>query len=212
VAGVAPSLRRLAALLGGAGKRPAALRVAFVVPVPDEARNFMREVQVGLRGGGRSGTPALDEDPHITLKQGFEAQALEPMVRYLDEIAAATGSFDVVMGGIDAFTGGILFVDVRPDPRLEALRLRIVGDLSTRFGIAPYALEREGYRFHATLGYGLSDADVAEAKRALAARRVEFRFRLETIGLLYHTGASWITYKVAKVGGSRPGPAAAAGR
>lgn len=196
---MAPSIRGLAALLRGAGKpQPRGVRLAYVIPVSDEARNYMRRVEVEVLG--RYGPdPALDEDAHITLKQGFIAPALEPFVRHLDEVAAEVEPFEVVMSGIGAFERGILFVDVRPDPPLEALRQRVVRDLSARFGVEPYALEGAGYRFHATLAYGLSDADAARARRTLEAEPVEFRFPL-TLGLLYHTGARWIMYRTVSVG------------
>lgn len=188
----------------------APLRVGFVIPVGPEAHEYIRRAERRLRE--RYGAnAALDESPHITLKQAFEVATVEPFEGYLDRLAGDVEPFEVVLRGVGVFERGILFLDVARDPRLEALRQRVLRDLSAEFGVAPYQLEDGRYRFHVTLATGLSDADADEARRALEADAVEFRFGLERLALLCHTGTRWITYARATAGHAASGPRTPAG-
>jgi 2'-5' RNA ligase len=190
---------------------PASTRVGYVIPLGAEARSWVRRVEVGLRE--RYGAnPALVEEPHITVKQAFEVEAVEPFERYLDRVASEVEPFEIVLRGIGVFEHGIVFLDVVPEPRLEALRRRVLRDLSAEFGIRPFALEDGRYHFHATLAYGLSDEQASEARTTLEREGVEFRFPLDALALLYHTLTGWITYRrstVARIGPATPptGPA-----
>jgi 2'-5' RNA ligase len=189
-------------------RKSAPIRVAYVIVPSDEVHNYVRKVGVGTLS--KYGAVSDIEDcPHITVKQAFAVDALEPFERYLDNLAGEVEPFEIVIDGIGCFDPqGIVFLNVRPDPRLETLRQRILRDLSAQFGIQPYPLEDERYRFHATLASGLSDADCADARRALEKGRVEFRFMFDTLGLLYHSGGRWITYKRSRLVPRRSGPQA----
>jgi 2'-5' RNA ligase len=194
--------KTLSRLRGRGGRPPERPRVAYVIPVSDEVHNLVRRVEVGI-ASRRGEDPGIGVSPHITLKQGFDVAALEPHERYFDALAADIAPFDIEVTGVGVFEGGIVFLDVAPDPRLEALRQRILRDLAERFGVVPYALEDHRYHFHATMAAGLTAREVAEVQRALQGERTDFRFRCETLALLYHTGAQWITYKRSALGGGR---------
>jgi 2'-5' RNA ligase len=198
---VAPSLRGLAAFLLRAGRRTPS-RIGYVVPLGGEVREWMRSAERRLQD--RYGTnPALEEDPHITVKQAFAVDAVEPYEQYLERLAGQVEPFEVVLRGIGVFEGGIVFLDVAPEPRLEALRQRVLRDLAAEFGIQPYALEGPQYRFHATLGYGLSETQAAQARQALEADAVEFHVPVDALGLLYQTGAGWTMSRRSKVARTR---------
>jgi 2'-5' RNA ligase len=93
---------------------------------------------------------------------------------------------------------GIVYMDVVHTPELDSLRRRIVNDLSMQYGIKPNDLEGDQYHFHATLAY-LSKNDLSRARRELEHVQIERRFRLNTLGLICHTGDGWITYKRARL-------------
>ena len=183
-------------MLGRRGTRhdAGALSVAYVVPVGGEPHNRMRRLQLQLQRD-YGANPGLVVGPHITLKQGFVAPALEPFEAYFDRLAAEVEPFQITLKNFGFFDQGIIFLDVVPTGRLEALRRRLVDDLSTGFGVRPHELEGERYHFHATLHEGLSPASLDRARRDLEGVPVELRFTCDALALLCNTGAGWMTYK-----------------
>ena len=174
--------------------RPRTFEIAYVILVSSEVHNYMTRLQLDiLRRYGAN--PGLTASPHITLKLGFEVSEIEPFAAYLDRIAGDIEPFEICVRNIDVFDGGIIFLDVEQDPRLENLRRRILRDLSEKYGVEPYPLEGDQYRFHATLAYGLSNRDFERAWKELKDLKVEFRFVFDTLGLFCHTGDGWITYR-----------------
>jgi 2'-5' RNA ligase len=179
-------------------------QMAIVILVSDEVHNHMRRIQLGIvdRYGESSG---FRSSPHLTLKQGFRGSDIDRFARYLDELVADIEPFDICVKGVSSFDNNILFLDVESNPRLEALRQRVLGDLSGKFGIAPTSFEGDQYHFHATLAYGLAkDAISAELKR-LANANIECRFTLDTLALIISTGNGWTTYKLAPLARPLPG-------
>ena len=170
------------------------LDLAYVILVSEEVHNYMRRLQVGmLREYGASF--GIEVSPHITLKQAFEVREIEPFERYFDRLVAEIEPFEIIVRGVGVFDDGVIFMDVARNGVLDSLRKRIIRDLSTEFGVRPNDLEDDRYHFHATLAKGLSPASLERARRALEGIPVEFRFVCDTLGLLAHTGAAWITYK-----------------
>jgi 2'-5' RNA ligase len=168
--------------------------VAFVLPLGDEAHNFMTELQVEIlrRHGCNEGLTAA---PHITLKLGFKTADLGPFAGYLDELARSTPPFEITMRGISSFEDGIIFLDVEPSASLDQLRRRIVRELSERFQIEPRPLEGDQFHFHATLAYGLPRKAFEEELALLSRMTPSFRFQAQTLAMLCHTGDHWITYR-----------------
>ena len=204
-----PGVRRILARLGWTGEPPAAPTwVAYAIVPGDEVHNFVRRAQARVLARYRPGS--LDDCPHITIKQAFQVEALEPAERYFDRLAGETEPFDLETDGVGRFEGhGIVYLGIRTDPRLEALRRRILADLSAQFGVRPYPLEDDRYRYHATLASGLSEADAAAALQALGDTGVGLRLRFDTLGLLCRTaGRRWVTYKRTALGRAGPRPSA----
>lgn len=177
------------------------LEIAIVIMVSDEVHNHMRRLQLDFREryGVDSG---LRASPHVTLKQSFrtfDASSVERLERYVDELVADVEPLEIRVKGVTAFEEEILFVEVEPNPRLEALRRRVLHDLSERFGIAPGHFEGDNYHFHATLEYDLSSDVLAAARGAFADTRIEYAFTLSTLGLLLKAGDGWTTYKRARL-------------
>jgi 2'-5' RNA ligase len=174
------------------------VQIAFVILVSDEVHNFMRGLEVNIwnqYGVNR----ALKDNPHISLKQGFEVGTLKPFEDYFDKLAKEIDPFEIVINGIGFFDQGIIFLDVKQDSRLETLRRRILRDLSGQYGVKPNPLEDDQYYFHATLASGFKKEDFMEARQAYKNIRVEFRFMFETLGMFYNIGDQWILYKRSNV-------------
>jgi 2'-5' RNA ligase len=148
--------------------------------------------QYGPHGG-------LKATPHITLKLGFHVPDIQPFEQYFDQLVADIEPFEVCIKNIGFFDEmGIVFMDVMHTTELENLRQRILRELSDRYGIKPYPLEGDQYHFHATLAY-LQKEDFAKARRELENIKIEFKFMLDAIGLICHTGDEWVTYKRARL-------------
>lgn len=171
--------------------------IAYVIFVSDEIHNYMTKLQYDiLRRYGPN--PGIRSTPHITLKLGFQVSNIEPFERYFDELVRETEPFEITVRNIGFFDEGIVFMDVEHTPPLDRLRRRILSDLAARFDIQPYPLEGDGYRFHATVAYGMAPQDFAAARASLGDLRVDFRFALKTLGMLCQTGDDsyeWMTYK-----------------
>jgi 2'-5' RNA ligase len=172
--------------------------LAYVILVSDEVHNYMSKLEIDLmkQYGAHEGLKAT---PHITLKLGFHVSDLEPFERYFDELVGESEPFEICVKNFGFFDeAGIIFMDVVHTPELDSLRQRIVNDLSMRHGIKPNTLEGDQYHFHATLAY-LSKHDFARARRELENVKIEFRFVMDTLGLICQTGDGWITYKRARL-------------
>jgi len=172
--------------------------LAYAILLPDAVHNRVRETQLAIeREYGRNPTRRLE--PHITLKQPFEAATLEPFVTYLEDLAHDVPSFEIVITGVRSFDDGTLFLDVIQDPRLDTLRRRILRDLVAQ-GVRPAPVEDGRYHFHATLAAGLRPDEFARAQAALEETHVEFRFIFDTLGLFCGLGPEeWIVYRRASV-------------
>jgi 2'-5' RNA ligase len=169
--------------------------IAYVLPLGDEAHNFMTQLQVDIsrRHGGLN--DGMTAPPHITLKLGFRTPDLAQFAGYLDEVAQSTPAFEVSLSGISSFEEGIIFLDVEPNPTLDQLRRRIVRELSDRFQVEPKPLEDHRFHFHATLAYGLPPTAFEEELARLSPLTPRFRFEARTLAMLVHTGEHWVTYR-----------------
>ena len=168
--------------------------VAFVLPLSEEAHNFITELQVEIlrRYGVNDGLLA---SPHVTLKLGFKTPDLRPFADYIDEVARTTPAPEITLRGISSFEEGIIFVDVEPTAALDQLRRRIVRDLAARFGIEPKPFEDDRFHFHVTVAYGLPQQAFEKELAYLRTLNPTFRFKAQTLAMLCHTGEHWITYR-----------------
>lgn len=174
------------------------MQLAYVILLPDDVHNFMRRAQAELYElyGGSRKTLALE--PHVTLKQPFEASELEPYERYLDRLAAELEPFELVMSGLGSFEDeGVVFLDVEQDERLHAIQRTLLDSLALE--PAEYESgEPAPYRFHGTLTTGLSSDQLEQALASLGDTP-EFRFPLRRLGLFRYSEETWTLYKRAKL-------------
>jgi 2'-5' RNA ligase len=173
--------------------------LAYVILLPDDVHNFVRRVQAELyeRYEANPRTPILE--PHVTLKQPFEAGEVRPYEQFLDRLAAETDPFELVLNGYGFFEReGVVFLDVEQDERLNALQRRILNDLELES--AEYESgSPDPYYFHATIATGLSAHDLAAARDRLG-ETPEFRFTLDRLAIFRgETEGSWTLYKRVKL-------------
>jgi 2'-5' RNA ligase len=182
--------------------RPGPSMLGYAILVGEELHNYIRRLQLEILGKyGRYAD--VEVSPHITLKQAFPMREIQPFEQHFDTLVAETEPFEITVRDIGFFDDGVVFLDVVQTPSLDSLRKRIVQDLSSGFGVKPYALEDDRYHFHATLARGLPRDSFERARQSLTGRRVEFRFVCDTLALLCRAGGVWITYKRSALGPTR---------
>ena len=190
----ARSVYRAARRALGRPVRPGPLQLAYVALLDDAAHNYVSALQLSIQRQ-YGANPALEAPPHITLKLGFAAPNLASVERHFDRLLKEAGSIEVCLRGFGFFDEGIAFMDVEPNPRLEALRRRLVDELAAQHGIRPHPLEGDLFRFHVTVAYDLSGQDFARLREQLRPLTTELRFVLPALALLCRTGHHWVVYK-----------------
>jgi 2'-5' RNA ligase len=167
--------------------------IGFAALLPDHVQNFMRAAALEL--GERFGM-ATTIEPHVTFKQPFEGD-VETAAEFLDELAASTRPFELVLDGYATFEEeGVLFLDVADGTdELLALQRRVLDELPA----APGEFEGAGYHAHATLAVGLTAAQLAEG-RAVLPPSPRFRFEVDRLGLFVRLEPAWIVYRRARTG------------
>jgi hypothetical protein len=194
----APLRRLLRGLLGR--DEPPVLALALLLPEADASE--VRRLQGAMRAAGAS--PDLATPPHVTLKLGFQAPAGAGLERWMEELAAGAAPVAVDLGEVARFDDGVAYVAVAPDAALDALRRRVVAELSSRFGVAPEPLEvGDAFRFHVTLSHGVSAEALARSAAGLAA--APRRCRLERLAWLRWAGDRWVVHRAATLGGRAVG-------
>ena len=175
------------------------VQLGIAILLPDDVHNAVRRLQLAA-AQACGANPALKQTPHVTLKQPFHAKALGPVEAYFDELVGIASPLDLWLHGLDVFEEDrVIFANVEVDERLEALRLSVLHELAERFRVKPRDVEDEGYRFHATLAYNLTEEQFGPARHALANADLDLHFTPETLGLFYYTGDTWIAYKRSRI-------------
>jgi 2'-5' RNA ligase len=178
------------------------VQLGFAVLLPDDVHNAVRRWQLEI-AQACEGNPALKQHPHITLKQPFHATELAPVERYFDELVRTVKPLQIEIDGVGSFAEDeVVFLDVRAPAELETLRVEVLRELGSRFGVKPRDIEDARYRFHATLAYNLPPDTFARAWDVVRDAPAKFTFAAEAFGLFYYTGDAWILYKIARLGSS----------
>ncbi len=173
--------------------------LAYLILLPDDVHNFIRRAQAELYDRYEASPATLVLEPHITLKQPFEADELGRYEHFFDRLAAETEPFELVMRGFGFFEAeGVVFLDVEQDERLQVMQRRILEELE----LEPAEYESGKpvpYYFHATIAAGLSPEDLTDA-RARLDEAPGFRFPLEQLGMFRReTEGPWTLYKRVKL-------------
>jgi 2'-5' RNA ligase len=175
------------------------VQIAYVILLPDDVHNFIRRVQVELYDTYAASEATRALEPHITLKQPFEAGDAEPYEDFFDRLTVETDPFELELRGYGFFEGeGVVFLDVTQNERLHALQRRILEELA----LEPAQYESGSplpYHFHATVATGLSPDDLTGARDDFD-QTPEFRFPLERLGMFRRDAEGpWTLYKRSKL-------------
>ncbi|PKL36755.1 hypothetical protein CVV38_02540 [Candidatus Peregrinibacteria bacterium HGW-Peregrinibacteria-1] len=168
------------------------MRIGFAILLDDESHNFARQVELelcekfGLCWG-------LRQSPHITIKTPFDTPDLRPIVNYLEELSTEISPFSIELEGFNSFEPKVLFIDVKDNPALQNLHLRILKDLQEKFQITPSQFEGPNMKFHSSIALEDTTEDkFQEAQAYLSQKKPYFKFKADTIGIFYHLGdAGW---------------------
>lgn len=184
-------------------QNPGAMFIGYGVLVPPTVFNRMRELELeffALYGDN----PGLHQPPHITVKAPFETNDLEKHKRYLDSLGAATAPFDVRLGGVSFFDGGVMFLDVERNPVLHDLGRRILNDLSPEATPSPFEGSGQVHH-HATLAF-MDPSRLEDARREFGTAEGAVTFKAERIGLFLglggRNGSEWIVIRTAALRGN----------
>jgi 2'-5' RNA ligase len=166
-------------------------QLAIVVPLPDDIAHEVVALQLSIfrKYGVHDG---LESQPHVTLKMGFPATDIGAATAFLEQQAARMQSVLIEIDGFDTFDEGILFLDVKPNPSLEAMRQGLLGDLKTALGFTALPIEGADFRFHVTVAAGLPARDFYQLRDECITRKMSFQFMARHIDLICHTGSHWV--------------------
>jgi 2'-5' RNA ligase len=135
------------------------LKVAFALLPDPELANRITAAALLAHGatGGRLRWPRMP--PHLSLKQPFAIESLEPVERYFDELAAQLEPIVVTLGGIElqppspSSPEAVVWVGVRGSPALLDVHERLQRELGAVVADASAPFDGDVYRFHMTLGF-----------------------------------------------------------
>ena len=174
------------------------VQLAYALLVPDDVHNWTRRRSFELveRYGGRLSTVG----PHVTIKNGFEAETAAQYENYLDRLAAETEPFELALHGYGFFEAPawVVFLEVEQRDELRTLHRRVLDDLA----LEPAQFEGADLHFHATLALDLPPDAHARARTKLTDEPTpRFRFPLERIALARYAEelGIWTTYRIAAV-------------
>lgn len=170
------------------------MKIGFAVLLDDKSHNFARQVELelcdkfGLCWG-------LKQSPHITIKAPFTAQKLAPFVKYLENVAKTCKPFDIELNGFNYFWQKVIFLDVKENPTLKKLHLKVLDDMEKKFKIEQHEFEGKNIKFHSTIALGdVTKARLRKAKEYLKKYKPTFKFKTKTLAIFYYLGkeAGWV--------------------
>ncbi len=160
------------------------MKIGFVILLEENAcYNFIRKIEIelyekfGLSWG-------LKRSPHITIKYPFEIENMGQLEEYLENLAQKTRQFDVEFMEFSSFDNKVIFLDVRENPLLRKLHLKILKDLGKIFGIKGDRFEGERIKFHSTISMdNITKAKFQQIISYLKKYKPEFKFKAKEIGI-----------------------------
>ncbi len=179
------------------------MKIGFAILLDDDSHNYARKLELELckRFGLCWG---LKQSPHITIKPPFSVRRLEPFIDYAEDLAKKIRPFYVEIEGFDCFEPRVIFLDVKENPKLRNLHIRIIRDLKNRFGIKPQQPEGKNFKFHSTLAaVDVTKENIKKSKAYLKTiTKLKFKFKAEKLGVFYYLGrdAGWIVIRKIKIG------------
>ena len=194
------------------------MRVAFALLVDETAHNTLRKWALDAHRRFRTGFLAAQLPPHVSLKQPFPVHDLAAIEAYFDRFATTLAPVSITLTQLDVRHTPlsprdehvILWADVKETPDLRAMHERLNVELSSQFGDTAASFDGPAYHFHATVSIAMHPYGTHQAMRQeYAATRIAYTFVATHLALFYYDDdsfapASYITYKIARVGPPHP--------
>lgn len=133
-------------------------RCAFALLPDPDTRNRVTEITMRLHELNPGRLHWLSLPPHVSLKQPFEYEQLEPLTAYFDDIAKALAPFTCPSGELEIQpprhrSEHIAWIAMKEDPRLRTLHEQLLRELSTVVLDPVASFDGDTYRFHLTLAF-----------------------------------------------------------
>ncbi len=189
------------------------MRATFALLADTEINNLVRKLSWDIHRQCRTSIDASRLQPHISLKQPFAVQAVEPVADYMDELASSLAPFEVNLIGLELFEVhldgmdmGVLVLDVQETAQLRGLHNRVHAELSARFGDVSAAFDGPAYHFHMTVAIGGQPVEAyRKIKAEFSERLKDLRYTVrEMVMFIYdereEVNAGYMEYKILPLG------------
>ena len=176
------------------------MKIGFGILLEDEAFNFVRSIELELfhKFGLLRG---IKQPPHITIKSPFYTDKVEPFYQYLKDLSKRIKPFEIKLEGFGHFEKKVIFLNVKENPFLKKLHLKIIKELKEKFDVKPSKLEGKSIKFHSTIALkDFSEKEFKKIKKYLTRKyKPSLRFKARRIGIFYYLGQhNWIVIKTVK--------------
>ena len=150
-----------------------------------EKEHYLSEKYNTLKG--------LSQPPHVTLKQHFKVESLEPYENYCKTLAKQISPLTLSYVDYGSFEPSILFLAVHSSSELVELHLKVLDELTKNFGINPSPFEGPDQQFHTTLVIDdISSENFEKAKKELRGWETPtISFQTNELALFQKVGEKW---------------------
>ena len=87
------------------------MEIAYVILLDGELYNYTRRLQTNLSRLVNT-KQALQLEPHITVKYGFEIKDISPFEKYFDQLVNSIHPFTIRLNKINYFEPNVAFLDI----------------------------------------------------------------------------------------------------
>lgn len=138
---------------------------------------------------------ALKSPPHITLHMPFKwkDKRFNQLAEVMKKINNNLVPFSVKLSDFDFFEPRVVFVDVEPSARLEALQTEVMKRCKKDLKLDNGNYKNRPFHPHVTIGFrDLKKPLFYEAKKEFEDRFFEGQFCIDKVELLKHDGEKWV--------------------
>ncbi|OGK12266.1 hypothetical protein A3C98_02410 [Candidatus Roizmanbacteria bacterium RIFCSPHIGHO2_02_FULL_37_15] len=174
------------------------MEIAYVILLDGELYNYTRRLQTNLSRLVNT-KQALQLEPHITVKYGFEIKDISPFEKYFDQLVNSIHPFTIRLNKINYFEPNVAFLDIEKNKDLTNLHSNILEFLDKNHSIKPSEFEGPSFHFHTTLAYkDLSSEDFIKVKNYLKNESPNYKYSVSkmAIYILLSQEDKWFIYKI----------------
>ena len=189
------------------------MKATFALLANWEIHNLVRKLSWEIHRKYRTGTRHASLPPHISLKQPFNIRNLDPLEKYMDELASSIDPFDVTLTELqieplvyEGIEYGILWIDILQTETLRQLHARVNSELEQRFGNT--AADHDGIEYHFHMTVTLGGQPIATYRQFLsevAEPRIHLSYTVRELGMFVYDepmgpNGEYLSYRTLPVG------------